>query len=273
MRVYYLLALIILLMACKREAALTPSPATPMYTLPQGNHGYDDTIMTCYKKYGAYILYRFTQDDYSYNYSDRKSDSAFVANPVYISAALQFFKTQLLDVYPESFIQQTIPYKILLASYIGSGATRSAKGFASTNSALAIGWADSTLVQKLQSPAAVKQVRSWLHRYYIERAYRAKIIQVPEAFAALAPSLYGAISPETQYEKGVLGTPGSDLNLVVDFLAYVEAITGNSQAQLEAGLFSRKVDKKGLIRQKYNTVINYFNVTYGVNLQAIGDMP
>jgi hypothetical protein len=271
MRLYYLLAIITVLFACNKEAALTADPAAPLYTLPQGNHSYDDTIMTHYKKYGSYILYRFTQGDYSYNYIDRKSDSAFNANPAYIGTALRFFKTQLLDLYPEAFLQKTMPFKILLASYIGTSTTRNAKGFSSTNNMLAIGWADSTLAQK--TPAELKQLRAYMHRFYIERAYRVKTITVPAAFVALAPPLYSSITAATKYSNGILAPTGTDLNLAIDFLEYVEVIAGTTKAELENTFFKPTVDTRGLIRQKYEIVVNYFLTIHGVDLQAIGDMP
>lgn len=271
MKLYYLLAVVTILFACNKEAALTADPVKPRYTLPQGNHSYDDTIMDLYRKYGTYILYKFSQEDYTYDYTTTKKDSAINANAAYIGTALRFFKTQLLDLYPESFIQKTMPFKILLASYIGSGDTRSPKGFTSGNSMLAIGWADSTLAQK--TPAELKQLRSWMHRYYLERAYRVKSIKAPDAFVALAPRLYGDVTEENKYSLGVLVTNGSGMNLGVDFMAYIETITGNTKAQLEAGVLSPQIDTRGLIKKKYDIVINYFLAEFNVDLQAIGELP
>ncbi|WP_295117398.1 hypothetical protein [uncultured Chitinophaga sp.] len=271
MRLYFLMIISVVMLSCNKEAALTPSDFGKLYTLPQGNNSYDDSIMACYNKYQTYILYKFTQQDYVYNYIELKTDSAFVANPLYISAALRFLHTELLNVYPESFLQKTMPFKILLAAYLGSGTNRNPKGFASTISMLAIGWADSALAQK--TPAELKLLRGYMHRYYNERAYRVDLVKVPAEFAALAPALYGSVNAANKYSLGVLDPHGNDLNLASDFLSYIEVITSQSKAQLEAGILRPAVDTKGLIRKKYNIVLNYFQTGFGVDLQAIGERP
>lgn len=271
MRIYFLMIIAAVMVACNKEAALTPTPPEVMYTLPQGNNSYDDSIMACYNKYKTYILYKFTQGDYAYNFIDKKADSAFVANPAYIGLALRFFYEQVLNVYPESFLQRTMPYKVLLAAYIGAGQTRSVRGFASTQSMLAIGWADSTLRDK--TPAQLKQLRGYLHRHYIERAYRVNSVIIPQEFIALSPALYGNVNNSNRYSLGVLEPHGGALNQATDFLGYVEAITSQSKAQLEAGVLRSTVDTKGIIRKKYNVMISFFQSQYGVDLQAIGERP
>lgn len=272
MRIYFLMAAVTVLFACRKEATLTPETEKPLYTLPQGNHDFDNTIVSLHKKYGTYFLYKFTQSDYAYNYIDRKSDSAFNGNPAYVDTVLRFFKAQLMDQYPESFLQKSMPFKVLLASYIGAGTTRSATGFSSTSSMLAIGWTDSTLVRK--TPAELKRLRSLMHRFYMERAYRVKTIEVPAAFVELVPTVtYAAIGTHNQYQLGVVEPPGSQLNLATDFLGYIQAITSNTKAQLEAGLLSSRVDTRGVIRKKYEIVLHYFLTVHQVDLQSIGELP
>ncbi|SKA37851.1 hypothetical protein SAMN04488128_104349 [Chitinophaga eiseniae] len=274
MRRYIVLlaSLLIVFTACRKEAILTPSVDVPSYTLPQGNHSYDDSIVQFYQKYNCYILYRFTHTDFAYNYTNMRQDSAFNANPAYIGNTLRFFYDQLITRYPESFLKKTLPFKVLLASYIGTGATRDAAGFASTISTLTIGWADSTLPDK--TPAATKQMRGLLNRFYMERAYRVKSVDIPQAFIELAPYDYLAIQPGNKYANGVIGnTNASILNVVVDFLDYVEAITSHSKAELEATVLSPTVDTKGLIRKKYEIIINYFANNFATDLQAVGEKP
>lgn len=274
MRRYYLLLAFILtaLMACRKEAVLTSPAEVPGYTLPQGNHSYDDSIVQFYRKYNCYMLYRFTHTDFAYNYTNMREDSAFNANPAYIGNTLRFVYEQLILQYPEAFLQKTLPFKILLASYIGSGPSRDAAGFASTISTLTVGWADSTLLNK--TPAEIKQLRGQLHRFYMERAYRVKSIDVPMAFLELAPFDYTSSTAANKYSMGIIGnTTGQPMNVIVDFLDYIEVITSHSKAELEATLFSPAVDTKGLIKRKYEVVTNYFTNNFGTDLQAVGNRP
>ncbi|SKD09337.1 hypothetical protein SAMN05660461_5222 [Chitinophaga ginsengisegetis] len=271
MRLYYLVLVLLAGIACNKEAALTPEPIPPVYTLPQGNHDYDDTIVAWYKKYNTFILYKFTQLDYAYNYYDKKPDSAFNANPAYVASTLRFIREELLEVYPEAFLKTTLPYKILLASYIGSGTTRSATGFSASSNMLAIGWADSTLAQK--TPAQRKQLRGWLHRAYMERTFRTDNTIIPDAFKALAPPAYGQVLPAKLLEEGIVEPYTNALNVATDFLAYIEVITSHTKEELEAGVLSSRVDVKGLIRKKYDVVIATFLNKYQIDLQAIGNRP
>lgn len=270
MRLYFLIVLLVGI-ACNKEAALTPDPVQPLYTLPQGNHEYDDTIVAWYKKYNTFVLYKFTQLDYAYNYSDKKTDSAFNANPAYVASTLQYIREELLDVYPEAFLKTTLPYKILLASYIGAGNTRSATGFSATSSMLAIGWADSTLSKK--TPAERKQMRGWLHRSYMERVVRTDGTIVPDAFKALAPPSYGQVPPARLLAEGIVEPYNNQLNVATDFLAFIQLITSHTKDELEAGVLRSQVDEKGLIRKKYDVVVSTFLNRYQVDLQAIGNRP
>lgn len=274
MRRYFVLlaSFLMVFTACRKEKILTPSVDVPGYTLPQGNHSYDDSIVKFYQKYNCYILYRFTHADFAYNYTTMRPDSAFSANPAYIGNALRFFYDQLVTLYPESFLKKTLPFKVLLASYIGTASKRDTTGFASTISALTIGWADSTLVNK--TPAEIKKLRGFLHRFYMERAYRVKSVDIPQAFIRLAPYEYNEVQPYNKYAKGVIGNMyGADMSVVSDFLDYIEAITSHSKAELEATLLSPAVDTKGLIRRKYEIVVNYFTNNFDTNLQAVGEKP
>jgi hypothetical protein len=274
MKSYLFPILALAMIACQKEAKLTPGEYESPYKLPQGNTVADDTIMSIYKKFGTYILYRFSQADYAYDYSRVRKDSAFNANPAYIDTALNFFTHQLMRHYPDSFLRKTMPLKVLLASRVtAKNAFGNAPiGFASTASMFAIGWADSTLVHL--TPPETKKLRGQLHHYYWERAYRTKSVEIPPAFAQLIPGDYAKVNFQTRYQLGVVADLAlPELNIGQDFLAYIDMITCNTTAELEAGYFTPNIDTKGLIRQKYNVIITYYKTEYGIDLQAIGNLP
>ncbi|MBC9932830.1 hypothetical protein [Chitinophaga qingshengii] len=273
MKIYHvLLAAGIACTACNKSAKLEPSPQKPFYTLPQGNHSYDDTIVAFHKKYDTYILYKFSQDDYAYDYTNKRADTAYEANPAYIGASIRFFYDQLLNIYPEKFVQATMPLKIFLASGIGAKGIMNPRGFTATRSMLAIGWANDALPGK--TPAEIKRMRGQLHRYYIERAFRANIVAIPNAFIALTPSKsYEGITPSERLNNAIVDTEEGTMSLTKDFLGYIEMITGKTKAELDATLLSPVVDRTGLIKQKYEIVLTYFRNDFGIDLQSVGEQP
>ncbi|WP_431216327.1 hypothetical protein ACQ86N_17855 [Puia sp. P3] len=101
-----ILGLLSLLIAgCQKEAALTPSPAKPLYTLPQGNHSYDQTIMQFYQTYHSLMLYRFDSVAYNYNVTGPLNPdlTMTMADTNAISSALDFLHANWLDLYPSAF--------------------------------------------------------------------------------------------------------------------------------------------------------------------------
>lgn len=271
MRYFILILAATCFAACRKEAKLTPSAPESVQLLPQGNHSYDDSIMAAYTKYSTFVLYRFSQHDYNYNQIDKKIDSAFNANPAYISPALRFVYVNLFNALPEKLLQKTMPYKILLASYIGGKHTRSAVNFAATYSTLTVGWADSTLLEQ-STPAQMNVLRKNLVRFYMERAFRAGAISVPAEFAALAPEHYVTVNtPALKNQYGIIEPTGAYLTLGTDFLGFIEAICTRSRTDMENTYFVRSVDTKGNYKLKYDIVLKYFETQFDADLQAIGN--
>ncbi|MBO9732120.1 MAG: hypothetical protein J7623_25995 [Chitinophaga sp.] len=274
MRIYFLIATLAIFTACHKGADLTPDPVKPRYTLPQGHQSYDDTIVAFHKQYGSYILYKFTQHDFDYNYIDKRTDTASMGDTAYIPQALAFLRTQLFNGYPETFLQKTMPYKILLARHI-TDTLGVLKDCAATNSMIAFGCTDSTL--SARTAAELRLLRGKLHRNYMERAYRVSAIAIPDDFAASAPNSYGSVGNDNRYSLGVVDTIAnySQLNLATDYLAYIEMITSYSYTELTTPghPLSPDVDVNGLVMKRYNIVVNYFMNRYGADLQAIGNLP
>lgn len=273
MRIYFLILSATILLACNKEAALTPSTPATVNLLPQGNSSYDDSIMACYNQYKTYILYRFTQGDYGYGYIIRKADSAFNANPVYISPVLRAVYDNIINFFPEPFLKRTMPYKILLASYIGAGATRNVTGYDATHASLTIGWADSTLMQ-LATPAQLKAFRVNMVRAYLDRAYRATSLHVPNEFLISMPAGYDYLTINTTLQKnqcGIIEPVGPNLNVTTDFLGYLQAMMTRPKAEIENAYFRPAIDSKGLFKRKYGIVVNYFKSEFGFDPQELGN--
>jgi hypothetical protein len=267
--------------SCHKEASPVPDKVPDFYTLPQGNQPYDDSIVAFHQKYGSYILYKFTQRDLTYSYNYYLPVTYGPANPAWIKNTLAYFRSECLDFYPESFLQKTMPFKIMLAAYFDSSYVlgevitpmgRALTGFCATRGTLGIGWTDSTLSQ--QSPARLKQLRGFLHRSYMQQAVLSGAIEIPAAFKKYSPDSYlpfGGNEPAGGMIEGISAALGKDANVVWDFSCYICAITGHTKAELDATILNPAYDTKGLIQLKYNAVINFYRDNYGVDLQAVGN--
>jgi hypothetical protein len=276
-----LLLLMCVILSCRKEASLVPDQIPDFYTLPQGNQPYDDSIVAFHQKYGSYILYKFTPTDLTYNYSSTLPVTSGPANPAWIKYTLDYFKSECLNYYPESFLQKVMPFKILLAAYIDTSwriglevtpIGRAETGFCATQGTLAIGWADSTLAQ--QSPARLKALRGFMHRSFIEQALLSGGLEVPADFRKNTPDSYTSAYPGVDGILESLATLRiTNATVIWDFTSYVCAITGHTKAELDATILSPSFDRRGLVQLKYNAVINFFKNNYNIDLQAIGNHP
>ncbi|SHM47476.1 hypothetical protein SAMN05444266_108205 [Chitinophaga jiangningensis] len=267
------------LYACKKEAAIQPTPIPPFYTLPQGDQPYDDSILAFKDKYASYILYKFTNYDLVYEVAGvTPRVAARVANPQYIDTTLKLFRSVFMNYYPEDFLKKTMPYKILLAASIDTMNVTylnvlqpSITGTFASPTTLAIGWADSTFIKK-KYPA--RTLREWLTAAYMKHATMSGAMKIPDEFVMLAPPAYNEATSDPR-GVGMLGqaTLMADISIYWDFGMYVAYISSRSRAELENTIFKPNYDTKGLIRQKYEVVCNFFRNEYGIDLQAIGDRP
>lgn len=276
-----LLLLLCGLYACKKEAALQPAPNPPFFTLPQGDQPYDDTILAFRDKYQSYILYKFSRYDIAYEVISTLRVDAKPANPAYIDTTLQLFNSVFIKYYPETFLQKTMPYKILLAASIDTnnaglpGTEKllypSITGTFASSTTLAIGWADSNFLKK-QYPR--RTLREWLTYAYIKHAVLSGAMKIPDEFVKLAPPYYKEAT-STPGANGLIGTTSLvfDLSIYWDFSMYACYIAGRPRTELENTILRPGYDTKGLIRQKYEVVCNFFRNEYGIDLQAIGDQP
>ncbi len=277
-----LLPLFLLSISSCHKEKLTATTVPDFYVLPQGNQSYDDSIVAFHKKYGSYILYNFSQKDFRFDYVRYLDASATVGNPAYVANTLQFFKSQCLNYYPETYLQQTMPFRILLAAAIDTmyylsttkELHRSYTGFYATSTMMAIGWTDSTLVQ--QSPERLKELRGFLHQTYTQQAILSDAMEVPENFLKYVPASYTSVDGWALGDIGQVAdlfmVPPMERNPAWDFATFVGMITSHSRAELDTTFLSPDYDTKGLVKLKYNAVIQFYK-EQGIDLQAIGTLP
>lgn len=270
------IALLVMLTACQKEAALTPSPAHPFYSLPQGNHPYDQSIGQFYQNYHSYILYKFDSAAYNYNVTGPLNPELAmqVADTNDITAALDFLHAQWLDLYPTAFLQQTLPYKILLSSqisiadiYNGQIDYYSYYGASAGLNYVAFGLANDSL--KTLTTPQIDSTRGVLNQAFWQQAVQSNMIERPASFDSLTN--YAYVNQTNLNQNGMFYYHPYGNNGVVDFLDYIQVITSTDSTTMSNTWLSPSVDVNGLYTAKYNMILNYYIQHYGVNLQAIGN--
>ncbi|UAY55395.1 hypothetical protein [Arachidicoccus terrestris] len=284
-----MLALVIIIHGCRKESPLRPSAEGTdyFYNLPQGNHPFDAAIVDFYNEYKSFILYKYDSVDYNYDIIGKVENGLTLrlADTTAISLALGFMHTNLLEPYPAAFLQMTMPFKILLASSITIQAvsgpdnnmqpgTYHYSSFAGKNY-LAFGLVNDSL--KHLTGVQLDSARGWLNMAYWQQAIGSGIVSIPPGFSQLTDynkmGAFGNDNPnKNQY--GVFFTTESHgrYDWVTDLLAYICVITSTDSATMHHSWLSASYDVNGLYNEKYNLVTDFYKKTYGIDLQAIGDL-
>lgn len=269
---------------CHKSSAITPDPADSiaLYQLPQGNHPYDTTILNFYNQYHTFILYRYGEADFQYELTGQLNLTALAPDTNYIQPCLDFLFKSCINQYPPAFLQKILPLKILLAS---GGDSLILSEFNSvvppqplSPDASVSGWNQVTMMLANPgfpsfTPGMLQDARGRLNRAIWEQALRNNLIEIPADFPGL--SNYQDYDTTHLWKTGSFYTipPRQTMTSTSDFLDYIRMITATSQAQIEANWLSPSVDVLGLYNQKYNLVTSYYLSNYGVDLQAIGNLP
>lgn len=272
-RILMIVVSIGLLAGCKKESLQVFDPQ-PQYQLPQGNHPYDQRIIDFYNKYGTYILYRFNDVDFRWNYSRKLFFVAQPADPAYVEKTLNFLDKELFGYYKPEQLKAWMPYKILLCKEIHaldpSDYTKEMPlpEFVDAEWALshiAFGHADARWDK--YTVAEKKTARGNLHAVFLASAVARKKIEITVDFSkgvnyiAVNSSNYKALGIFDPYHQ----------SLQEDIRDYVSRIAGHTKAELETLYFNPEFDPTGIYREKYEALISFFKANYNIDLQALGE--
>ncbi|MDF2516331.1 MAG: hypothetical protein K0R59_1627 [Sphingobacterium sp.] len=265
------LSLAFLLVSCKKDK-LEALEARPQYVLPQGNHDYDIRIVDFYKKYNTYILYKFTDADFRWNYTDLIYFRGVPADEKFVAQSMDFLDKELFSYYDEKILQSWMPYKIMLCSDIrqlfddeGSRTPiDSVVDVAWSLSHFAFGgvaakWNGYTRAQKLEA-------KGRLHGVFWASAASRHAVDLPPDF--IRGIDYVGISHSEVKSLGLFVFSRSPYN---DLSEYVTRITKHTKAELETLYFNPEFDPTGIYRIKYEALIAFYKTNYGIDLQAIGE--
>lgn len=260
----------------KKEVALEPSELTVQYQLPQGNHDYDPELVELNKKYGTFFLYKFNAVDFAANPvyqagSINENYTVDVADEAYVGKVLTFVKKNWLNYYSDAFLKANLPFKVLLGQKLRLKASPATTANMVSNynqitlSNFSVAFDSMTDAQK-------KVYVNGLHTEFFNYIFTRGRLDIPAEFSTVTNYTQTA-SATNYYALGyvslVVALQSDKLNK--DFLSYLSLITSKTKAELDATVLNPTTDTAGLIRKKYNFIINYYKTKYNIDLQAIGN--
>lgn len=289
----FLLLLAIFVVACHKEETLTPTETPEFgYSVPQGNHDFDDEIVDWKERFNTFVLYKFELKELYWEvvkwieaipieddgiYTSTGGFVAAVADEKYVGKQLELIQEQFLRFYPDTMLNRCLPLKILLCSqldhYSVYGELDKVYHMYSGYDCLAFNWGNEnvlTLTDAQKDAIRVEANYGFLYRLLLKSK-----ITVDPAFSEV--SNYDNVTSSNMYDKGCL-FPGTTKDMDVNY--FINAIISTPYMDLVAedvtlgtfkGILNSAKDKNGLIRKKYDLLVNWLQKNYNIDLQAIGD--
>jgi hypothetical protein len=272
-------------------------------TLPQGNHDYDADIATLYTKYNTLFLYKYEKHDIYWNVTNNTFipavydttgtlavSTAYIdvpAKEAHVGQLLALVKTKFLDHYPDAFLAQGLPKKVILVDSFVS-VTRAG---VITNAAPAAGYdclvfphAGAAITSL--TAAQRNDFKSKASEVFLRKLVTGGKIERDPAFLAISDYTTPGSGNAAKLANGLINPSGTTRE--ADWDAYVTMIVSTPYDTLVAtratfnpnlnadianrrGFLTATVDTGGRILAKYNALIAYFEDKYGIDLQAIGN--
>ncbi|WP_018339668.1 hypothetical protein [Butyricimonas synergistica] len=293
----YIFILAASLVACNDDNSLTPTETPEFgYSVPQGNHDYDDRIVDWNKRCNTFILYKFdlkelywdvnrwnestpTPEDSSYPYPYSNGLLGAIADEVYVGEQLDLVETLFLDFYPDSTLYRLLPLKLLLCGELNWRTVDGKVTFYNVYSGydyLAFNWGNEDVL-------TMTNVQKNTFKNEVNYAFLTRLLNsgriVEDASFYEGMNYEDKVTQTNMYERGFIksGTKQED-----DVEIYIQAIIQTPYEDLIAepadkdytnkGILHAKKDVNGYIRKKYDILVNKFKENYGIDLQSIGNV-
>ena len=294
----------VLVTSCRKDNNPPQASKKPdtRYQLPQGSASFDTTILNFFHSYNTYILYKFSDIDFNYQFSFNLATPPTgatinaTAGPVVmrggdsiaIQSALDFMNQYWFNFYPESFKKQYLPQKILLAGLIynsrWNGSTKVYDTPRVNPYTIPIEGVDHITLPKIDTAfnaytlANKLLLKAQLNRLFLKHLMYPLVSTIPASvplpadFFKVSDYTLGNITAAQRYKYGFDTIPlGRSPSPMIDMLAFLDTICAKPRAALDAYMLNPKVDSLGLTLRKYNILVNYFKNNYNVDIQAIGE--
>jgi|GEM_PF-309185 len=295
-RVLIVLGLLFFMAACKKEEKLTPTEKPELgYQLPQGNNGFDQRIVGYYNRWGIYLLYKFSAEDFAWQVTGSdKNYKSVPADEAYIDQQLNLLDNTFFKYYQDSTLRKYLPSKFFLCSSLTYLDKRTdAYLLTSTNmggfESFAVNWGNKRILNISSPIDSVSIFRGNVNYSFLKMMDIKKKMTQSDIFLA-ASNYTTPISPATmaeRYKRGFL-SPGTGVSIGTlpssqsDWYAYLQVIVSNTYANLTnpattatdataKGILSSVKDVNGVVRRKYDAMIKHYKDNYNIDLQKIGN--
>lgn len=297
------LCLALCLPSCRKDSNPPQASQKPdmRYQLPQGNASFDASILNFFHTYDTYILYKFSGIDFNYQFSYNlaqppNANISAIQGPVVmrggdsiaIQSALDFMDQYWFSFYPEDFKKKFLPQKILLAGLMYTTRYTSATKIYDTPRVnpitVPIEGVDHITLPKIDTafntyPLASKLLlKAQVNRIFLKHLMYPMVnsvpplVPLPAEFFKVSDYTLGGLTKAQRYKYGFDTLAGANApSPYTDILSYLDTICAKPRAALDAYMFTPKVDSLGLMKRKYDILVNYFKTNYNVDIQAIGE--
>ena len=290
----FALGIMSMMMACDDESALRPSDKPENvyggYLLPQGNHEYDTRIVNYFEKYNTVILYKFDEKEFwwsqtfdvrwKYDSVENKTTAGYEmasADTLYVGEQLTLIQDKFFSHFPDELLNRNLPLKTLLVGglkYVKAltryptEADWSLVNAYSGYDYLCINWANEDV--KSMTPAQINQFKSDVCYTFLKRLFDTGVMPYSMEFVGVS-NYTQSVNQNTKYQYGFLDHLNKTMN--ADWSNYIKMCVENPYEKLIAtgGYLHSGVDTRGLIKKKYDIMVNHFKNTYNIDLQAIGN--
>ena len=271
------------------------------YQLPQGNASFDTDILNFFHTYNTYILYKFSDIDFNYQFSFNLATPPIGSLNAYtgpvvmrggdsiaIQSALDFMNQYWFSFYPEDFKKKYLPQKILLAGLIYAtrynGTTKIYDTPRVNPYIIPVEGVDHITLPKIDtafnsySLASKLLLKAQLNKIFLKHLMYPIIntvpapVPLPADFFKVSDYSLGSITSAQRYKYGFdTLVAGKSPSPITDIIAFLDTICAKPKAALDAYMLNPKVDSLGLTKRKYDLLVNYFKNNYNVDIQAIGN--
>ncbi len=282
------------MVSCDKEDTLTPTETPELgYAVPQGNHDYDQRIVDWSERCNSFILYKFKLKDLYWTVNgwigseeDSKSPLypytaglvAEVADENYVGQQLDLLEKSFLNLYPDTMLMRCLPIKLLLCSQLDWRTTAGKSTFYNTYSSydcLTFNWGNADVLT--MTPAQKATFKIDVNLAFFKRLLaNGKILASAEFYEGMVYT--PTVTNQNMYSRGFVYR-GTKMENDAEF--YIQAIISTSYEDLTAeypatdytfkGILNPTKDVNGLIRKRYDILVNHMKEAYGIDLQAIGN--
>lgn len=293
------LSLLLFYSCGKHEELIVPSDNNEFgYKVPQGNNSYDQRIVNYYNRFGAYILYKFSNKDAYWGVT--KWDSTYrviPADSAYVDKQLDLLDTTFFRYYHDSTLRKYLPVKFLLCSSIKTASTGNTQldgyltGAANTTGyvyeTFLANWGSSRILTIRGTKDSAVLFRGNINYGFLKLMDLKSKMGKSDLFIAMSDYTTPIVSTQQaqRYKRGFLNTNASTTpnSYQTDWYNFIQAIVQNPYSYLTSttginantatfqGILSPVKDSSGLIRRKYDEINNYYKTKYNIDLQRIGD--